>query len=394
MKAVTWHGKRDVRVDTVPDPSIQDPADVIVRVTSSGICGSDLHLYEVLGPFLEVGDILGHEAMGIIEEVGADVTELAPGDRVVVPFNVSCGTCFMCSRGLHSQCETTQVHEQGTGAALFGYTKLYGEIPGGQAGFLRVPFGNTLPIKVPDGPPDDRFVYLSDVLPTSWQAVEYADVPDGGTLCVLGLGPIGDMCSRIALHRGHRVIGVDLVDARLARARGNGVETLDLRQHSDDLADIIRGMTDGRGPDSVIDAVGMEAHGAPGAKLAQDITGLLPDSIAAKFMQKAGIDRLNALYLAIDVVRRGGTISLSGVYGGMADPLPMLQMFDKGIQVKMGQAHVKRWIDDLMPLVTDDNDPLGVEDLATHRIPLHEAPHGYEIFQKKEDGAIKVLLKP
>jgi len=393
MKAVTWHGKRDVRVDTVPDPSIQDPADVIVRVTSSGICGSDLHLYEVLGPFLEVGDILGHEAMGIVEEVGADVTELAPGDRVVVPFNVSCGTCFMCSRGLHSQCETTQVHEQGTGAALFGYTKLYGEIPGGQADFLRVPFGNTLPIKVPDGPPDDRFVYLSDVLPTSWQAVEYAAIPNGGTVCVLGLGPIGDMCSRIALHRGHRVIGVDLVDDRLARARGNGVETLDLRQHRDDLADVIRGMTGGRGPDSVIDAVGMEAHGAPGAKLAQQVTGLLPDSVAAKFMQKAGIDRLNALYLAIDIVRRGGTISLSGVYGGMADPLPMLTIFDKQIQLRMGQANVKRWVPDILPLLTD-GDPLGTDSFATHHLTLDEAPQGYEMFQRKENGAVKILLNP
>ena len=393
MKAVTWHGKRDVRVDTVPDPSIQDPADVIVRVTSSGICGSDLHLYEVLGPFLEVGDILGHEAMGIVEEVGADVTELAPGDRVVVPFNVSCGICFMCSRGLHSQCETTQVHEQGTGAALFGYTKLYGEIPGGQADFLRVPFGNTLPIKVPDGPPDDRFVYLSDVLPTSWQAVEYAAIPDGGTVCVLGLGPIGDMCSRIALHRGHRVIGVDLVDDRLARARGNGVETLDLRQHRDDLADVIRGMTGGRGPDSVIDAVGMEAHGAPGAKLAQQVTGLLPDSVAAKFMQKAGIDRLNALYLAIDIVRRGGTISLSGVYGGMADPLPMLTIFDKQIQLRMGQANVKRWVPDILPLLTD-GDPLGTDSFATHHLTLDEAPQAYGMFQRKENGAVKILLNP
>ncbi|MFL5903963.1 MAG: alcohol dehydrogenase catalytic domain-containing protein, partial [Solirubrobacteraceae bacterium] len=375
------------------DPSIQDPADVIVRVTSSGICGSDLHLYEVLGPFLEVGDILGHEAMGIVEEVGADVTQLTPGDRVVVPFNVSCGTCFMCSRGLHSQCETTQVHEQGTGAALFGYTKLYGEIPGGQADLLRVPFGNTLPIKVPDGPPDDRFVYLSDVLPTSWQAVEYAAIPDGGTVCVLGLGPIGDMCSRIALHRGHRVIGVDLVDDRLARARGNGVETLDLRQHRDDLADVIRGMTGGRGPDSVIDAVGMEAHGAPGAKLAQQVTGLLPDSVAAKFMQKAGIDRLNALYLAIDIVRRGGTISLSGVYGGMADPLPMLTIFDKQIQLRMGQANVKRWVPDILPLLTD-GDPLGTDSFATHHLTLDEAPQAYGMFQRKENGAVKILLNP
>jgi threonine dehydrogenase-like Zn-dependent dehydrogenase len=393
MKAVTWHGKRDVRVDTVPDPSIQDPADVVVRVTSSGICGSDLHLYEVLGPFLEEGDILGHEPMGIVEEVGSDVTVLSPGDRIVVPFNISCGTCFMCIQGLHSQCETTQVHEQGNGAALFGYTKLYGEVPGGQAELLRVPFGNTLPIKVPEGPPDDRFVYLSDVLPTAWQAVAYADVPDGGTLCVLGLGPIGDMSSRIALYRGHRVIGVDLVDERLARARGNGVQTLDLRQHPDDLADTIRGMTDGRGPDSVIDAVGMEAHGAPAAKLAQEVVGLLPDGIAEKLMQRVGIDRLHALYLAIDIVRRGGTISLSGVYGGMADPLPMMTIFDKQIQLRMGQANVKRWVPEIMPLLTD-GDPLGTDEFATHHLTLDEAPQAYEMFQRKEDGAVKILLNP
>jgi threonine dehydrogenase-like Zn-dependent dehydrogenase len=393
MKAVTWHGKRDVRVDTVPDPSIQDPADVVVRVTSSGICGSDLHLYEVLGPFLEEGDILGHEPMGIVEEVGSDVTVLSPGDRIVVPFNISCGTCFMCIQGLHSQCETTQVHEQGNGAALFGYTKLYGEVPGGQAELLRVPFGNTLPIKVPEGPPDDRFVYLSDVLPTAWQAVAYADVPDGGTLCVLGLGPIGGMSSRIALYRGHRVIGVDLVDERLARARGNGVQTLDLRQHPDDLADTIRGMTDGRGPDSVIDAVGMEAHGAPAAKLAQEVVGLLPDGIAEKLMQRVGIDRLHALYLAIDIVRRGGTISLSGVYGGMADPLPMMTIFDKQIQLRMGQANVKRWVPEIMPLLTD-GDPLGTDEFATHHLTLDEAPQAYEMFQRKEDGAVKILLNP
>jgi threonine dehydrogenase-like Zn-dependent dehydrogenase len=393
MKAVTWHGKRDVRVDTVPDPSIQDPADVVVRVTSSGICGSDLHLYEVLGPFLEEGDILGHEPMGIVEEVGSDVTELSPGDRIVVPFNISCGTCFMCTQGLHSQCETTQVREQGNGAALFGYTKLYGEVPGGQAELLRVPFGNTLPIKVPEGPPDDRFVYLSDVLPTAWQAVAYADVPDGGTLCVLGLGPIGDMSSRIARHRGHRVIGVDLVDERLARARGNGVQTLDLRQHPDDLADTIRGMTDGRGPDSVIDAVGMEAHGAPAAKLAQEVVGLLPDGIAEKLMQRVGIDRLHALFLAIDIVRRGGTISLSGVYGGMADPLPMMTIFDKQIQLRMGQANVKRWVPEIMPLLTD-GDPLGTDEFATHHLALDEAPQAYEMFQRKEDGAVKILLNP
>src|ERR687886_1017645 len=202
MKALTWHGKRDVRVETVPDPAIEQPSDAIVRITSTGICGSDLHLYEVLGPFLEVGDILGHEPMGIVEEVGADVRELEAGDRVVVPFNVSCGTCFMCGQGLHSQCETTQVREHGMGAALFGYTKLYGQVPGGQAELLRVPFANAIPIKVPDGPPDDRFVFLSDVLPTAWQGVEYAAIPPGGSVVVLGLGPIGDMSARVAVHRG------------------------------------------------------------------------------------------------------------------------------------------------------------------------------------------------
>jgi threonine dehydrogenase-like Zn-dependent dehydrogenase len=394
MKALTWHGKRDVRMDDVPDPVIQDPTDVIVRITSTGICGSDLHLYEVLGPFLEQGDILGHEPMGVVQEVGPGVTELKPGDRVVIPFNVSCGTCHTCSSGLHSQCETTQVHEQGTGGALFGYTKLYGQVPGGQAEYLRVPFGNTLPIKVPDGPPDDRFVYLSDVLPTAWQAVQYADVPPGGSIAVLGLGPIGDMCTRIAKHLGaQRVIGVDLVPERLDRARANGIDVIDLREHGDDLPAVVKDLTDGRGPDSVVDAVGMEAHGSPSGKLAQQATGLLPDALAAGLMKRAGVDRLGALYSAIEIVRRGGTISLSGVYGGAADPMPMLTMFDKQIQLRMGQANVWRWVNDILPLLTDE-DPLGVDGFATHHVPLTQAPEAYETFQKKRDGAVKILLKP
>ncbi|HEX2506677.1 MAG TPA: zinc-dependent alcohol dehydrogenase [Miltoncostaeaceae bacterium] len=392
MRAVTWHGRRDVRVEEVPDPTIREPTDAIVRITTTGLCGSDLHLYEVMGPFLGEGDILGHEPMGIVEEVGAEVTAVRPGDRVVVPFNISCGTCFMCGQGLHSQCETTQVREQGMGAALFGYTKLYGEVPGGQAEYLRVPFGNTLPIKVPEGPPDDRFVYLSDVLPTAWQAVEYAAIPDGGTVVVLGLGPIGDMSSRIAMLRGARVIGVDLVDERLERARRNGVETLDLREH-DDLAEVIRERTEGRGPDSVIDAVGMEAHGAPVAKLAQQVTGILPDPVARKMMEVAGVDRLHALHLAIDIVRRGGTISVIGVYGGMADPLPMLRLFDKQVQLRMGQANVKRWVPEIMPLLLD-GDPLGTEGFATHKVPLDRAPDAYRTFQRKEDGAVKILFRP
>jgi threonine dehydrogenase-like Zn-dependent dehydrogenase len=393
MKAVTWHGKRDVRVEEVPDPTIEEPTDAIVRITTTAICGSDLHLYEVLGPFMGEGDVLGHEPMGVVEEVGGGVPNLRPGDRVVMPFQIACGSCFMCERGLQTQCETTQVSEQGMGAELFGYTKLYGEVPGGQAEYLRVPQAHYGPIKVPDGPPDERFLFLSDVLPTAWQAVEYADVPKGGSLVVLGLGPIGDMSCRIAREIGvEKVIGIDLVPERLERARKRRVVALDLSVE-DDIVETVRGMTDGRGPDAVIDAVGMEAHGAKLGKLAQDMTGLLPDAMAQKLMQRAGVDRLSAFHLAIELVRRGGTISLIGVYGGMADPLPMLTLFDKQIQLRMGQANVKRWVDDIMPLLTDE-DPLGVDDFATHTMPLDQAPESYEMFQEKRDGAVKVLLKP
>ena len=393
MKALTWHGKRDVRADNVPDPTIQESTDAVVRVTTTAICGSDLHLYEVLTPFMEEGDVLGHEPMGIVEEVGPEVTNLSPGDRVVIPFQVSCGHCFMCERGLQTQCETTQVREQGMGAALFGYTKLYGELAGGQAEYLRVPQAHYTHIRVPEGPSDERFVYLSDVLPTSWQAVAYAEIPEGGSVTVLGLGPIGDMSSRIAKHLGFRVIGVDLVPERLQRARSNGIEVLDLNEH-DDVAGEIREMTQGRGTDSVIEAVGMEAHGSPGTGLAQQMTTLLPDSVAEPLMEKAGSDRLTAFSLAIDAVRRGGTISLIGVYGGMADPLPMLTLFDKQVKLTMGQANVKRWVDDIMPLLTGDGDPLGVEGFHTHQLPLDQGPHGYEMFQKKQDNAVKVLLRP
>ncbi|NLT05083.1 MAG: alcohol dehydrogenase catalytic domain-containing protein [Solirubrobacterales bacterium] len=394
MKALTWHGRRDVRVDTVADPTIEEPTDAIVRVTSSGICGSDLHLYEVLGPFLDEGDILGHEPMGVVEAVGRDVTDIAAGDRVVVPFNISCGHCFMCDRGLQSQCEVTQVHEHDTGAALLGYTKLYGQVPGGQAELLRVPQAHYGPIKVPEGPPDDRFVFLSDVLPTAWQAVEYADIPEGGSVAVLGLGPIGEMCCRVAQQRGAELVfGVDLVADRLERAAAHGVTTIDAGQH-DDVPAAIRALTGGRGPDSVIDAVGMEAHGAPVGKLAHTLAGMLPDAVARPLIQHAGIDRLAALYTAIDTVRRGGTISLSGVYGGALDPMPLLQMFDKQITFRMGQANVRRWVDDIMPLLAGDDDPLGVESYATHHVALADAPAAYAAFQHKDDGTFKVLINP
>ena len=395
MKAVTWHGKRDVRVETVPDPKIEEPTDAIIEVTSTNICGSDLHLYETLGAFMNAGDILGHEPMGIVRELGSAVTNLSIGDRVVIPFQISCGSCYMCDQQLFTQCETTQVRDQGMGAALFGFSELYGEVPGGQAELLRVPQAQFTHIKVPDGPDDSRFVYLSDVLPTAWQSVAYASIPDGGSVTVLGLGPIGDMATRIASHLGYRVIAVDRVPERLARAAGRGLEVLNLDEHQEgsELGDTIRAMTDGRGTDAVIDAVGMEAHGSPLAKIAQQVTGLLPDAIAKPMMEKAGVDRLDAFYSAIDIVRRGGTISLIGVYGGMADPLPMLTLFDKQIQLRMGQANVKKWVDDIMPLLTDD-DPLGIDTFATHTLPLDEAPHGYDIFQKKQDGAVKIILKP
>ncbi len=397
MRALTWQGVEDVQVTTVPDPRIEEPTDAIVRITSTGLCGSDLHLYKVLGAFIDPGDVLGHEPMGVVEEVGADVEHIAAGDRVVIPFNISCGHCWMCNEQLFAQCETTQNRDTNTGASLFGYTKLYGQVPGGQAEYLRVPQAQFGPIKVPDGPPDERFLYLSDVLPTSWQAVEYASIPDGGSVAVFGLGPIGQMASRIARHKGARVIGVDLVRERLALAQSNGIETLDVSDGPGDteaIAERVRELTDGRGTDSAIDAVGMEAHGAPFGEFAQRAAAFLPDAVAQPLIQKAGVDRLSALLACFESVRRGGTVSVSGVYGGAIDPLPMMQLFDKGIQLRMGQAHVKRWIDEIMPLLEGDEDPLGVEEFATHKLPLEDAPRAYETFQKKQDGAFKVIFQP
>jgi threonine dehydrogenase-like Zn-dependent dehydrogenase len=391
MKALTWQGKRSVGAEDVPDPVIQDPGDAIVRITSTAICGSDLHLYEVLAPYMHKGDIIGHEPMGVVEEVGSRVTSLRQGDRVVIPFNISCGHCYMCRQGLQSQCETTQVRDKGTGAALFGYSELYGSVPGGQAQYLRVPYADYGPVKVGQELPDERYLFLSDILPTAWQAVEYADVALGGTLAVLGLGPVGQFAARIGIHRGLRVVGVDPVPERRLMAERHGTETLD---YSKDVADELREMTDGRGPDAVLDAVGMEAHGSPVAGFAHQALGLLPDKLARKAMETAGVDRLAALHTAIAAVRRGGTVSLSGVYGGQASPMPLLSMFDKQVQLRMGQCNVRRWTDELLPLVEDDADPLGVMDLVTHRGTLDEAPALYEKFQKKEDGCIKVVLKP
>ena len=390
MRALTWQGRRNVSVETVPDPRIEEPTDAIVRITSTAICGSDLHLYEIFGPFIDPGDVLGHEPMGLVEEVGAAVTNLSPGQRVVIPFNISCGECFMCRRGLQSQCETTQVTEYGTGASLFGYTKLYGQVPGGQAELLRVPLAdyNTVPVGV--DLPDDRYLFLSDILPTAWQGVDYASVPDGGTLAVLGLGPVGQFAARIGAHRGFRVIGIDPVAERRDMAARHGVEA----HGDDDAVERVLSETAGRGADAVIDAVGMEAHGAPFIRAAHHALGHLPDAVTRPVMDKAGVDRLAAVYSGIDMVRRGGTLSISGVYGGDADVLPMKTMFDKQLSLRMGQCNVKRWIDDIMPLVEDAADPLGIDDLVTHHASLEDAPSLYETFQKKEDGCIKVVLRP
>jgi threonine dehydrogenase-like Zn-dependent dehydrogenase len=394
MRAVTWQGREDVRVEDVPDPRIEEPTDAVVEITSTAICGSDLHLYGPLAPLMEPGDVLGHEPMGRVVAVGDDVLQIAVGDRVVIPFNISCGACYMCDRTLFAQCETTQNRDQGTGASLFGYTKLYGHVPGGQAELLRVPQAHFGPIKVPEGPPDDRFLFLSDVLPTAWQAVAYADVPADGSVAVIGLGPIGQMSARIARQQGvEHVYGVDLVPERLAMAERHGIETVDLRS-TDDVAEALRALTGGRGPDGVIDAVGLEAHGAPVARAMQRAAGLLPKAVSEPLTKKAGIDRLTALRTAITAVRRGGTLSVVGVYGGAVDPLPMFELFDKGVQIRMGQAHVKRWVPEILPLLEKDEDVLGLDDFATHRLPLDDAPRAYAMFQAKQDGAIKVVLQP
>lgn len=393
MKAVVWHGNNDVRVDNVEDPRIEQPTDAIVRITSTAICGSDLHLYSGRVMTLEQGDIIGHEPMGIVEEVGSAVTNLKPGDRVVIPFNVSCGHCFYCDQDLYTQCETTQNTDMGKGASLLGYSHMYGGVPGGQAQLLRVPFADFGPIKIPNDGPDERYLLLSDVLPTAWQAVEYADVrrpvaDDGAVgsvghervLAVYGLGPIGQACVRIARQHGvERVIGIDSVPERLEMAKRHGASVIDF-DRVDDPAMAIKEATNGRGADSVIDAVGMEADGS---KL---------DVVLEK--TKLQLDRPHALRNALASARRGGTVSLSGVYAGPIQMFPLGDLFDRQIQLRMGQANVREWSDDILPLLEDDSDPLGMSDFVTHRLPIDSAPEAYEMFQAKDDGAIKIVLDP
>ena len=391
MRALTWQSTGHVSVEDVPEPTIEESTDAIIKVTSTAICGSDLHLYGVLGPFLHKGDILGHETMGVVTEVGAAVTRLAVGDRVVVPFVIACGECDMCRVGLTTQCETTQNRAHGTGADLYGYTELYGSVPGGQAEYLRVRRADANAVKVGHELPDERYLFLSDILPTAWQGVRYAGLPEGGVLAVVGLGPVGQFAVRIARHLGHRVLAVDPVAERRDLAARYGGQVFDV---GEDTVEALREATGGRGPDGVVDAVGLEAHGDGAVKLLQKGVGRLPGAVGRPLMLKAGVDRLSGLMLAIESVRRGGTVSLSGVYAGAADPMPLMTLFDKQLTLRMGQCNVQTWIEELMPLVEHPDDPLGTQDLVTHRVGLEEAPRMYDVFQRKADGCIKVVLTP
>lgn len=391
MRALTWQATTNVSVEEVPDPTILQPTDAIIRVTSAAICGSDIHLFDLFGPFLTKGDVLGHETMGVVEEVGAGVTRVKVGDRVVIPFVIACGACFMCDRGLHSQCETTQVRQHGTAAALYGYTELYGEIPGGQAERLRVPLADFNATVIGTDLPDLRYLFLSDILPTAWQGVQYAAVPEGGTLGVLGLGPVGQFAARIGRYLGYRVVATDPVPERRALAAKWGAEVFDI---DGDVVAKLKDATDGRGPDGIVDAVGMESHGQGAVGLVQKAVGLLPDPVAQAAMTTVGVDKLVALNTAYDAVRRGGTVSLSGVYVGTADPTPLMTLFDKQVSIRMGQCNVQHWLGDLLPLVEDAADPLGTMDLVTHEVGLDAAPEMYETFRDKKDGCIKVVLHP
>ena len=374
---------RKLSVDEVPDPKIEKPTDAIIKVTGTGICGSDLHLYDHGATMaMKPGDIVGHEAMGIVEEVGSEVSHIAPGDKVVVPFNISCGHCFMCSKSLYSQCEETQNLRGRKGGSLFGYTHMYGGVPGAQAEYLRVPMAHFGPIRVDESVPELAALLLSDVLPTSWQAVAYADVEPGWTVVVYGLGPIGQMSARIALHRGAgRVIGVDMVAERLQMAARHGIEPLDATQFGSagDVIEAIEQLTKGRGADSVIKAVGMDSAGSAPDRVLQTL--------------KVQPDRLISLRQALGSVRRGGTVSVVGVYSTWFPNFPLGDLFDKQVTIRWGQANVRRWTAEILDVLRL-GDPLDSAGLVTNQAPLDAAPAMYEAFKRKENGVVKVVLRP
>jgi alcohol dehydrogenase len=383
MKALVFHKPKDVRVETVPDPTIDQSRDAILRVTSTAICGSDLHIYNGAIPQLKPL-VLGHEFMGIIEEVGDDVTNLKKGDRVVVPFPIACGRCWFCEHAYPTQCERSNPMygpEGGLmtekGAALFGYTDLYGSYSGGQAEYVRVPYADNGPRKVPQHLADEQVLFLSDILPTGWFGIEWAKLQKGESVAVFGCGPVGLMAMKVAKYFGAgTVIGVDLVPERLALAEKMGAVAIDLGKK--DAVEEIRKLTDGRGADVCVDAVGMEVH----RSLLQKISNVL-------HLQRGSI---NAVELCFRAVRRSGRVTIMGVYGTNYDNFPLGQMLDKGITVQTGQAPVHTRIDKLLEIV--EKGEIVLDDIITHQLPLAEAAHAYDIFNKKEDGCVKVVLKP
>jgi S-(hydroxymethyl)glutathione dehydrogenase / alcohol dehydrogenase len=385
MKAVVFHKPGDMRVDQVPEPKIENPHDAILRVTQTAICGSDLHIYNGLFPQAKPL-IMGHEFMGIVEETGGEVTALQKGDRVVVPFPIACGICFFCSRGLPGHCENSNPNKYGPeggllnqkGGGLFGYTDLYGGYSGGQAEYVRVPFANVGPRKIPDHLEDEEVLFLTDILPTGYTAIAWGELKGGETVAVIGCGPVGLMAQKSAWLKGaKRVIGVDRLPYRLAAARkATSAETINVEET--DAVEAIRDMTEGRGADVCVDAVGMEADRS------------LSDKVGNVLHLQMG--SIEALKLAISAVRRGGIVSVVGVYGMPYDKFPVGQIFDKGITLRFGQAPVHKYIDKLIELVA--NGKIKLNDIITHRLPIDEATHGYDIFKNKKENCVKVVLHP
>jgi threonine dehydrogenase-like Zn-dependent dehydrogenase len=392
MKAICWQGKKDMRCEEVPDPRIEHPRDAIVKITTTCICGSDLHLYDGLIPTMCAGDVMGHEPMGEVVEVGpeAKARGLKVGDRVVIPFQMTCGECEQCLKGNFSVCQTTNRNADlaktffgDATAGLFGYSHITGGYAGGQAEYLRVPFAATTAVKLPKDGPDERYIFLSDILPTGWQAAVQADITPEDTVAVWGCGPVGLFAIHSAIVLGaRRVIAIDDVDERLDRARSTGAEILDRRQ-VDNVLDALRQMTGGHGPDKCIDAVGMEAHGP--TKALQ-----LLDKVQTAF--KLETERPVAFREAVMACKAAGTVSVPGVYGGAANMIPLGAMMNKGLTLKTGQTHVRRWTDDLLRRIEEGqiNSTLPI----THTVPLGRAPEMYKKFRDKQDGCIKVLLKP
>ncbi|MBW9102521.1 zinc-dependent alcohol dehydrogenase [Paraburkholderia phenoliruptrix] len=389
MKALRWHGKKDIRCDTVSDPKIEHPRDAIIKVSSCAICGSDLHLYDGFMPGMESGDIMGHEFMGEVVEVGKENTALKVGDRIVVPFTIICGECDQCKRGNFSVCERSNRNKDvadkvfgHTTAGLFGYTHLTGGYPGGQAEFVRVPYADKTHVKIPDGLTDEQVLFLGDIFPTGWQAAVQCDIEPTDTVAIWGAGPVGQMAIRSAVLLGAKqVIAIDCVPERLSMARAGGAVTIDFKEES--VLERLKELTGGKGPEKCIDAVGMESHATRSLDAIYD---------RAKQAVMLETDRPHVLREMIYVCRPAGTLSVPGVYGGLVDKIPFGASMNKGLTWRMGQTHVNRWTDDLLRRIQQGQiDPSFV---ITHTVSLDEGPRMYKTFRDKEDGCIKVVLKP